>query len=208
MLPRAVPDKHAHLSSSALSPDEQRSDSIFSSTFRLARAMADRPGGSLPALPRPARSRNGLASTESSYPFRRRVQPHAPASSDGQLLVFLAFAVTLAALLVLAGVTLTVGFVALVAISPLLLITSPLWAPLGLLAIVAEGALLLGCGLAVLALGAGTWAHRRLTGRHPVGAHRVGYAYPHLDVAGSPAWRATGRTTTGGRRRKYAAPGA
>ncbi|KAK1626549.1 hypothetical protein QYE76_000864 [Lolium multiflorum] len=59
----------------------------------------------------------------------------------------------------------------------LLLITSPLWAPLGLLAIVTEGALLLCSGLAVLALGAGTWAHRRLTGRHPVGAHRVGYAY-------------------------------
>jgi hypothetical protein len=174
--------------------------------------MADRPGGSLPVLPRPARPRNGLASTESSNPFRRRVQPHAPTSSDAQLIVFLALAVTLAALLVLAGVTLTVGFVALVAVSPLLLITSPLWAPLGLLAIVAEGALLFGCGLAVLALGAGTWAHRRLTGRHPVGAHRVGYAY---DAPGRGRFAGmSGHGTnhhgrgTGGRRRKDAAPGA
>jgi hypothetical protein len=129
-------------------------------------------------LPRPARPRSGLASTETPYSFRRRVQLqlHSPANSGTQLLVFLALAVTLAALLVLAGVTLTVGFVVLVAISPLLLITSPLWAPMALVAVVAEGALLFGCGLAVFALGAGTWAYRHLTRRHPVGAHRVGYS--------------------------------
>ncbi|XP_047056997.1 oleosin-like [Lolium rigidum] len=171
--------------------------------------MTDRPGGSLPAFPRPARPRSALAS---SNPFRRRVQPHAPASSDAQLIVFLALAVSLDALLVLAGVTLTVGFVALVAVSPLLLITSPLWAPLGLLAIAAEGALLLGCGLAVLALGAGTWANRRLTGRHPVGAHRVGYAYdaPGRGRFAGVAGHGTNHhgRGTGGRRRKDAAPGA
>ncbi|KAM3350167.1 hypothetical protein ACQJBY_022761 [Aegilops geniculata] len=132
-----------------------------------ALAMADRPGSSLPAVPRPARPRSGQV----SYSPRRRVQP-----SNAQLLVYLALAVTLTALLVLAGVTLTVASVVLVVLAPLLLLTSPLWAPVAVVAIVSGGALLLGCSLTVFALGAGTWAHRQLTGRHPVGGRRVGYA--------------------------------
>ena len=180
--PEAVPDKLAHFNSSAPSPDEQRSNSIFSSISQLHRAMADRPGGSLPALLRPAGPRSGgLAWTGSSYSFHARAD-----SNNAQLPIFFALAVTLAAFLVLAGVTLSVAIVALVVISPLLIITCPLWAPLALVAIAAVGAMPFGCSLAVFALGAGTWAHRHLTGRHPV-----------VGVSGSRARGATGRTTTG-----------
>ncbi|KAI4965632.1 hypothetical protein ZWY2020_051231 [Hordeum vulgare] len=120
----------------------------------------------LPAFPRPAGPRSGQASPST----RRRVQ-----ASNAQLLVYLALAVTLAALLVLTGVTLTVASVVLVVLAPLLLLSSPLWAPVAVVAIVAGGALLFGCSLTVFALGAGTWAHRHLTGRHPVG-YAYGYA--------------------------------
>ncbi|CAM0881873.1 unnamed protein product [Alopecurus aequalis] len=166
--------------------------------------MADRPGpgGSLPAMLRPALPRRGLASTVFSY------SSYARANSNTQLPVFLALAVTLAAFLVLAGVTLTVGIVALVVISPLLLITSPLWAPLALVAIAAGGAMLFGCGLAVFALSVGTWAHRHLAGRHPVGAHRVGYssdARGRVRFAGA-ARHGTNHYGHGYGRRKDAAP--
>uniref|UniRef100_A0ACD5VF71 Uncharacterized protein n=1 Tax=Avena sativa TaxID=4498 RepID=A0ACD5VF71_AVESA len=167
--------------------------------------MADRPGGS---LPRPARPRSGLATAES---FHHRVQPHAPASSNAQFLVSLALAVSLAALLFLATVTLTVGLVALVAISPLLFITSPLWAPLAVVAIVAGCALLFAYGLAVFALGTGTWAHRHLTGRHPVGTHLVGYADDARGRTGQfmgAGSHGTSHYVQGYGRTKDAAPGA
>ncbi|XP_037413330.1 oleosin-like [Triticum dicoccoides] len=141
--------------------------------------MADQPGSSLPVVARPARLRSGQA----SYSSRRRVHP-----SNAQLLVYLALAVTLAALLVLTGVTLTVAsvvLVVLVVLAPLLLLTSPLWAPVAVVAIVSGGALLFGCSLTVFALRASTWAHRRLTGRHPVGARRVGYARGRGRFAGA-----------------------
>lgn len=164
LLAHVVPDKHAHFNSSPPSPHQQ----FFLPIHLAAGAMADRPGSSLPAFPRPARPRSGQA----SYSPRWRVQP-----SNAQLLIYLALAVTLAALLVLTGVTLTVASVVLVVLAPLLLLISPLWAPVAVVAIVAGGALLFGCSLTVFALGAGTWAHRHLTGRHPVGARRAGYAY-------------------------------
>ncbi|EMS60310.1 Protein CHUP1, chloroplastic [Triticum urartu] len=126
-----------------------------------------------------------------------------------QLLVYLALAVSLAALLVLTGVTLTVASVVLVVLAPLLLLTSPLWAPVTVVAIVSVGALLFGCSLTVFALGAGTWAHRHLTGRHPVGARRVGYARGRGRFAGAGG-HATGYhgQVQGYDRMKDAVPGA
>ncbi|XP_037406038.1 oleosin-like [Triticum urartu] len=176
------------------------SNSIFAPIHLAALAMADRPGSSLPAVPRPVRPR----SVQASYSPRRRVHP-----SNAQLLVYLALAVSLAALLVLTGVTLTVASVVLVVLAPLLLLTSPLWAPVTVVAIVSVGALLFGCSLTVFALGAGTWAHRHLTGRHPVGARRVGYARGRGRFAGAGG-HATGYhgQVQGYDRMKDAVPGA
>jgi hypothetical protein len=92
---------------------------------------------------------------------------HAHGSTPQQLLGFLALAVTLTALVVLAGVTLAGAFAALVILSPLLLLTAPLWAPLAVAVFLAGAASLLAC------CAAGTWAHRYLAGWHPVGAHRL-----------------------------------
>ncbi|RLN21742.1 hypothetical protein C2845_PM07G17030 [Panicum miliaceum] len=90
-----------------------------------------------------------------------------------QLLGFLALAVNLTALVVLAGVTLAGALAALVLLSPLLLLTAPLWAPAAAAVFLAGAASLLACCAGAAAVAAGTWAHRYLTGRHPVGAHRV-----------------------------------
>uniref|UniRef100_A0A0D9V3G3 Oleosin n=1 Tax=Leersia perrieri TaxID=77586 RepID=A0A0D9V3G3_9ORYZ len=118
--------------------------------------MADRPPGSRTVLPRPPRPRRGQAYTD--LPLRRRVQHHAYDSA--RLVGFLALAVTLTTLLVLAGVTLVIVFVALVILSPLLLLTSPLWAPMAVAVLVSGAASIFGWCLFVAALAAATWAYR------------------------------------------------
>ncbi|XP_062185410.1 oleosin-like [Phragmites australis] len=134
--------------------------------------MADRPppgprAGA--ALPRP--SRRGQTSTTDHHSLLGRAQPHVPSST--QLLGFLALAVTLTALLVLAGVTLTGALAALVLLSPLVLLTVPLWAPVAVVVFLTGPASLLACCAGVAAAAAGTWAYRYFTGRHPVDAHRL-----------------------------------
>lgn len=171
----------------------------------------------LPTTPRPPAQRpprSGQASTEySSSSLHRRAQfsSHAPTNSNpnAQLLAILALAVTLAALLALAGVTLTAAFAALVVLSPLLLLTCPLWAPLALVAIVTGAASLVACSLAVAALGAGTWAYRYFAGRHLVGARRVDYYTRGRFAYAGGSHVATGYYGPGySRRIKDVAPGA
>ncbi|XP_066309272.1 oleosin-like [Miscanthus floridulus] len=144
--------------------------------------MADRPlPGPRAALPSPAAARRGHASSSTERQQRSllgsAVQTfHHVHGSTQHLLGFLALAVTLTALLVLAGVTLTA---ALVLLSPLVLLTVPLWAPVAVVALLTGAASLLACCAGVAAVAVGTWAHRYFTGRHPVGAHRVESAADH-----------------------------
>ncbi|KAF8675900.1 hypothetical protein HU200_047396 [Digitaria exilis] len=101
---------------------------------------------------------------------------HVHGSTTHHLLGFLALAVTLTALVVLAGVTVTGALAAAVLLAPLALLTAPLWAPVAVVVSLAATASLLACCAGVAAVAAGTWAHRYLTAtgwRHPVGAHRA-----------------------------------
>ncbi|CAO2179013.1 unnamed protein product [Urochloa humidicola] len=133
--------------------------------------MADRPPPAPPRrghAPPPDTEHNHL-----SLIGRAAQAFHAHGST--QLLGFLALAVTLTALVVLAGVTLAGALAAAILLSPLALLTFPLWAPLALAALVACAASLLACCAGVAAVAAGTWVHRYFTGRHPAGggARRV-----------------------------------
>ncbi|KAG2590430.1 oleosin-like [Panicum virgatum] len=135
--------------------------------------MADRP----PPGPRGAASPSaGHAPASGEHPLHSLIGRAAQAfhvRGSTQLLGFLALAVTLTALVVLVGVTLAGALVALVLLSPLVLLTAPLWAPAAAAVFLAGAASLLACCAGAAAVAAGTWAHRYLTGRHPVGAHRV-----------------------------------
>ncbi|CAO2208813.1 unnamed protein product [Urochloa humidicola] len=113
---------------------------------------------------------------------------HLHAHGSTQLLGFLALAVTLMALVVLAGVTLAgaVAVAAAVLLSPLALLTLPLWAPVAAAAFLAAAASLLACCAGVAAVAAGTWVHRYLTGRHPaVGGARRAEPPPSRAVGGA-----------------------
>ncbi|XP_002456040.2 oleosin 14.9 kDa [Sorghum bicolor] len=165
------------------SPSDQRT-LPFHPLSRLA--MADRPPlGPRAAPPSPTAARRGHASASAERQQRsllgRAVQTfHHVHGSTTQLLGFLALAVTLTALLVLAGVTLTAALAALVLLSPLVLLTLPLWAPVAVAALLTGAVSLIACCAGVAAVAAGTWAHRYFTGRHPVGgAHRVESAADH-----------------------------
>jgi hypothetical protein len=145
--------------------------------------MADRPPpGPRAALPSPtARRGHASSSTEREQHslLGRAVQTFHHVHGSTKLQGFLALAVTLTALLVLAGVTLTAALAALVLLSPLVLLTVPLWAPVAVVALLTGAASLLACCAGVAAVAAGTWAHRYFTGRHLVGAHRVESAADH-----------------------------
>ncbi|RLM91674.1 OLE-5 [Panicum miliaceum] len=139
--------------------------------------MADRPPPSPrgAASPRPA-ARRGHAPPSAEHPQHSLIGRATEAfhvRGSTQLLGFLALAVTLTALVVLAGVTLAGALAALVLLSPLVLLTAPLWAPAAAAVLLAGAASLLACCAGAATVAAGTWAHRYLTGRHPVGAHRV-----------------------------------
>uniref|UniRef100_A0A0E0JLP8 Oleosin n=1 Tax=Oryza punctata TaxID=4537 RepID=A0A0E0JLP8_ORYPU len=167
--------------------------------------MADGPPAGRAALPGPPRSRCGQVHTD--VLLRRRIQHHAYDSA--RLVGFLALAVTLAAVLVLAGVTLTVAFVADIVLSPLLLLTSPLWVPMATAVFVSGAASIIAWCLAVGAVAAGTWAYQYFTGRHrPVSAHRVDY---DVDAGTANGWMGYYAREYGARPRvrvKDAAPGA
>ncbi|TVU46402.1 hypothetical protein EJB05_05937, partial [Eragrostis curvula] len=152
--------------------------------------MADRP---LPsprsALPRPAQRRR-QAQAPTDHPS------HATSSSSTQqLLGFLALAVVLTALLVLAGVTVTGALAALVVLSPLVFLTAPLWAPVAVVVFLTGAASLLACCAGVAAAAAGTWAYRYFTGRHPVDARWAGEpagGYSRQDAVADVASRVRG----------------
>jgi hypothetical protein len=119
--------------------------------------------------------RHARGAAEDGATLLRRVQTHAPNST--QVVGFLTLAVSGAAVLVLlTGLALTGAAVALVLLGPLALLTSPIWVPVAIALFVLAAAAVSTLGFVVVAVAAGTWTYRYVTGRHPVGADRVDYA--------------------------------
>ncbi|WVZ69481.1 hypothetical protein U9M48_018257 [Paspalum notatum var. saurae] len=178
MSPPALPQSHFNPSSELRIARRPAKPIVHPTRSPLSSrlAMADRP----PPGPHASPLRRGHAPWSTEHDdgpsllgrAARAFGAHGP--SHTPLLGFLALAVTLTALLVLAGVTVTGALAALVLLSPLALLTLPLWAPVAVVASLAGAASLLACCGGVAAAAAATWAHRYFSGRHPVGAHRVG----------------------------------
>lgn len=167
--------------------------------------MADRHGeGGVASARRPGRTNLDDPSTT----LLQRVQAHLPNAT--QVVGLLTLLIAGAALLVLAGLTLTGAVVALVFLGPLALLTSPIWVPFSFALLVVAAASLSFVGFAVAALAAATWAYRYFTGRHPVGADRVDRARSRLADTASHVKDYARREYGGylGNRTKDAAPGA
>ncbi|KAG0459941.1 hypothetical protein HPP92_023069 [Vanilla planifolia] len=97
-------------------------------------------------------------------------------TNSGQLVGFLALAISGAILLFLTGVTLAGAILCFIFLAPILLFTSPVWVPAAALAFGLFAATASVAGVVMGVAAGGTWLYRYLTGRQPVGSDRVDYA--------------------------------
>ncbi|PKU79432.1 oleosin 1-like [Dendrobium catenatum] len=129
--------------------------------------MADRQSGSRTMAI--FRDNSGVGSA-----LLRWIQEHAPTSS--QVVGFFSLVISAAILLILAGLTVSGATLGLIVFGPLLLITSPVWVPVGAVAFVLLAGAASAVGAAVAAAAVATWLYRYFTGRHPVGSDRIDFA--------------------------------
>ncbi|XVE64089.1 hypothetical protein DITRI_Ditri07aG0073100 [Diplodiscus trichospermus] len=141
------------------------SSSSSSSSFELS-TMAER-NPSQQRAPRPN-------PTPISSTFLRKIQAHAPNST--QLLGFSTLFVSASILLILTGVTVSAALLGFILFMPLILISSPLWFPVGSVLFVTIAGFLSACGLGVLAVAGLSWMYRYFRGMHPPGSDRMDYA--------------------------------
>ncbi|CAN4086749.1 unnamed protein product [Withania somnifera] len=106
--------------------------------------------------------------------FLRKLQEHAPNSS--QLVGFLTLIISGGILLLLTGLTLTTMILGLIFFTPLVLISSPIWIPVGTVLFIAIAGFLCVCGFGVATLATLSWLYRYFRGFHPPGSDRLDYA--------------------------------
>ncbi|EOA39371.1 hypothetical protein CARUB_v10012438mg [Capsella rubella] len=113
--------------------------------------------------------------TTTSHPLssllRQLLQSQSP-NYSGQLFGLLAFFISGGILLLLTGVTVTASVLGLIALLPVIIITSPIWIPLFILVtgFLSLAGFLFATGAFV------TWLYRYFKGMHPIGSDQVDYA--------------------------------
>ncbi|KAF5806609.1 putative oleosin [Helianthus annuus] len=107
-------------------------------------------------------------------PFLHRLRHHSLNST--QLMGIMTLLISGAILLLLTGVTITVSLVGLIFCTPVIILTSPIWVPIGTLLFVVVAGFLLVCGSGVATVAAVAWLYKYFRGLHPVGSDRVDYA--------------------------------
>ncbi|KAJ8772187.1 hypothetical protein K2173_027364 [Erythroxylum novogranatense] len=130
--------------------------------------MADR----APTQRAPRATTNNPRTTGS--PFLQKLQAHAPNST--QLIGILTFLISGSILLALTGVTVTVAVLGLIFFTPLIIVSSPIWFPIGAVLFVVTAGFLSFCGLGLAVVGGLSWMYRYFRGMHPPGSDRVDYA--------------------------------
>ncbi|KAL8216077.1 hypothetical protein R6Q57_022914 [Mikania cordata] len=115
-------------------------------------------------------------STTANYrpPFIHRLRQHSLNST--QLMGIMTLLISGAILLLLTGVTITVSVTGLIFFAPIIILTSPIWLPIGTLFFVVIAGFLSVCGSGLTAVAAVYWLYKYFKGLHPVGSDRVDYA--------------------------------
>ncbi|KAJ4713330.1 Oleosin [Melia azedarach] len=106
--------------------------------------------------------------------FLRKLQAHAPNST--QLIGFLTLFISGSILLFLTGLTVTATILGLIFFAPLLILSSPIWVPIGVILFIVVAGFLSFCGFGVAVLAGLSWIYRYFRGMHPPGSERVDYA--------------------------------
>ncbi|KAL6011039.1 hypothetical protein ACLOJK_001483 [Asimina triloba] len=148
------------LSSSALSDAREKQLLLHLS------AMAERQTGQSP-ITRPT-------GWSASPTFLQRLQGQTPNST--QAVGFLTLVISGGILLFLAGLTLTATVLGLIFVTPLIILCSPIWVPVGTVLFIAVAGFSAMSAFAVAMAAAIAWTYRYVRGRRPVGSDRVDYA--------------------------------
>ncbi|CAI0450696.1 unnamed protein product [Linum tenue] len=98
------------------------------------------------------------------------------APTSTQLIGFLTLLVSGTVLLFFTGVTITLAILTLVFFAPLVVISSPVWIPVGALLFVLVSGFLMACGCFVAFVAGLSWMYSYFRGMHPPGSDRVEYA--------------------------------
>ncbi|KAI3686607.1 hypothetical protein L1987_80287 [Smallanthus sonchifolius] len=106
--------------------------------------------------------------------FIQRLRTHSLNST--QLMGLMTLLISSAILLLLTGVTITVAVVGLIFFAPIIILTSPIWVPIGTLLFVVVFGFVSVCGSGLAGVGAVYWLYKYFRGLHPVGSDRVDYA--------------------------------
>ncbi|KAL1541271.1 oleosin G-like [Salvia divinorum] len=113
----------------------------------------------------------------------QKLRDHAPNSA--QLVGLATLLISGGILLLLSGLTLTATVLVLIFFAPLIIISSPIWVPVGFLIFVTISGLLSFLGFGVAVMAAVSWIYRYFRGLHPPGSDRFNYARTRLaDTAG------------------------
>ncbi|XP_071703833.1 oleosin G-like [Rutidosis leptorrhynchoides] len=107
-------------------------------------------------------------------PFIRNLRHHSLNST--QLMGIMTLIISGAILLLLTGVTVTVAVVGFILFAPVVILTSPIWVPIGTLLFVLVAGFVSVCGSGLAAAAAVSWLYKYFKGLHPVGSDRVDYA--------------------------------
>ncbi|KAG6675590.1 hypothetical protein I3842_15G110900 [Carya illinoinensis] len=97
--------------------------------------------------------------------FLRKLQDHAPNSS--QLIGFLTLLISGSVLLIFTGLTVTVTALCFIFFAPLILISSPIWLPIGTILFFCIAGFLSLCGFGVAVIAALSWMYRYFRGLNP-----------------------------------------
>lgn len=146
---------------------------MLPSLFLSATKMADQPP-SYGRQQRPPNRSSGFHSNITTPSYLRKLQEHVPNST--QLVGFLTLIISGGILLLLTGLTLTAIILGLIFFTPLVLISSPIWVPVGTVLFIAIAGFLSVCGFGVATLASISWLYRYFRGFHPPGSDRVDYA--------------------------------
>ncbi|XP_019189655.1 PREDICTED: oleosin 1-like [Ipomoea nil] len=163
---------------------------------------------SIPAQNQRLPPRAMIASGVPAASFLRRFQDHAYAPNSSQLFGFFTLVVSGGILLFLTGLTLTATILGLIFFTPLILISSPLWIPIGTVLFIAIAGLLSVCTFGIAVILTLSWLYRYYRGFHPPGSDRFDYARSRIVDTANHVKDYAGGYLHGGNKVKDAAPGA
>ena len=166
-----------HLEKNIQSPKEntEKSNLRQKNNTAAAIAMAERHSGQAAQRPssRPSSAVLGSGGGGANT-FLQKLQDRAPNST--QVVGFLTLVISGGILIFLTGLTITTTVLGLIFFTPLIVLSSPIWFPVGTVLFLSIAGFLSMCGFGIAVLAGGSWMYKYFKGRHPPGSDRVDYA--------------------------------